>query len=109
MVKATSTSSSVAAPPLTTLFTQPDECKSLFTSLDTANTFSVSGRFKTWSYYQSNTADTQFSSCNPPGWDVKNFTFSPAVCPSGWVYYSVTLTPANADQRTHTQAYCCAR
>lgn len=104
----TSTVPSVAAPPLTTLFTQPSECASLFTSLGTVNTFSESGQVDTWSYYQSNTADAQFSSCNPPGWDLDNFTFSPAVCPSGWVYYRVTLTSSDTDQRAHTQAHCCA-
>ncbi|OAA43362.1 hypothetical protein BBO_04505 [Beauveria brongniartii RCEF 3172] len=108
MVTATSTSSCVAAPPLTTLFTQPNECTSLFTSLNTTNTFYESGQLETWSYYQSNTADARFSSCNPPGWDINNFTFSPAVCPSGWIYYFVTLTPAGRDERTYTQEHCCA-
>ncbi|TQV94878.1 hypothetical protein IF1G_06889 [Cordyceps javanica] len=112
MAKATSTVSSAAAPPLTTLFTQPGECASLFKNLNVTSTFYKSSQFTTWEYYhqyyQSNMADTQFSSCNPPGWDHDNFTFSPAVCPSGWIYYNAALTSSDTGQRTHSEAHCCA-
>lgn len=108
MARATLTARSAAAPPLNTVFTQPSECTSMFTSAS-ASTFSRGSQFKTWSYYESDTADGQFSSCNPPGWDVNNFTFSPAVCPSRWIYYDATWKSAGRNPRTYSQAYCCAR
>ncbi|KAJ4151526.1 hypothetical protein LMH87_012218 [Akanthomyces muscarius] len=108
MATATATVPSATAPALTALFTQPSECALLFTSLDIENTFTGGGPVEIRSYYQSNTANARFSSCNPPGWDLDNFTFSPAVCPSGWVYYRVTLTSSDIGQRAYTQACCCA-
>jgi len=52
--------------------------------------------------------DDRFSSCQPPGWDSgpteSPFSFSPAVCPSGWTAYSLSTTLS-----TITIAYCCDR
>lgn len=61
-----------------------------------------------YSYYVSNTADPKYSSCQPPGWDEHSFTFSPAVCPSGWTYYAgKEETPDSG--KPYSRAFCCAR
>ncbi|KAJ6779560.1 hypothetical protein PWT90_10012 [Aphanocladium album] len=112
MAKATPTSSTtVALPPLTTIFIQPSNCASLFTGFNftSTRTGSYKNSFTTWTASQSNTADPRFSSCNPPGWDVAGFTFSPAVCPSGWIYYSASQAAPDSRQRAHSLASCCAR
>jgi hypothetical protein len=52
-------------------------------------------------------ADDRFSSCQPSGWSSRYqmtaFSFSPAVCPSGWTAYNLMV--GNSD----TVATCCER
>jgi hypothetical protein len=71
----------------------------------------------------SDVSDPRFTSCQPPGWSTmlpeSRFTFSPAVCPSGWTahrvftsLYSTTITTVSSTRfsyGTATTAQCCAR
>ena len=67
----------------------------------------------------SDASDQRFTSCQPPGWTTVPeipFTFSPAVCPSGWTQshistniYSTVISSTKSRQLTATTAYCCAR
>jgi hypothetical protein len=56
----------------------------------------------------SNSADPRFATCQPSGWaavpPASRFSFSPAVCPSGWTAYDLGTTAASV-----STAYCCAR
>lgn len=116
--RSSSTTRSPTISAMTTPFVQPNSCASLWkmeTTLITTN-----GTKSPLTILMSNTADPKFSSCQPDGWDLnasKPFTFSPAVCPSDWVYcdlqQSVSHIPITEYHTylttTFSMAYCCAR
>lgn len=86
--------------PLTTQFSQRDECRYLFD--EDRETVFPDG--VTVTYSTTNRYDTAFSSCQPSGWEVDYFQFSPAICPSGWTYNDMGTT-----EYAVSTAYCCAR
>jgi hypothetical protein len=102
---------------LYTPFVQPSTCSNIFstTTLTTTLTHtyitSHSTTFSTTVFVArlavSDAADPRFTTCQPPGWasvvPESRFSFSPAVCPSGWTAYSLNTAEAV------TTAYCCAR
>lgn len=59
--------------------------------------------------------DAAFSACQPPGWDKieprYRFTFSNAVCPSGYNYNQLSDLYSNQPNTAtiQTTAYCCPR
>jgi hypothetical protein len=121
-VSATATSS--ALPPLTTQFVQQGDCANIWhvTSLVTQDTsyyyYSSAGARssetrtynRTVTLLESTAAGEQFASCQPSGWS-PGFSFSPAVCPSGWTYYGMTApgTIVSSYRSIHSVAACCAR
>jgi hypothetical protein len=60
----------------------------------------------------SDTADPRVSACQPSGWaDVvpsSLWTFSPAVCPSGWTAYKLATDLAGPELSTYSSAVCCS-
>lgn len=96
-------------PALTTLFEQPTDCRSIYT-LSNSTIDYRDGTLTSLSYFVSDAADAKYTSCQPSGWDENNRTFSPAVCPSGWVYFDgVERTIGGRQSTTRTTAACCAR
>jgi hypothetical protein len=100
-----------------TPFAQPATCSDIFstttltTTLTTTYVTSGSTTLSSSVYAAkvavSNPADPRFTTCQPPGWagvvPESRFSFSPAVCPSGWTaHYLGTAGPV-------TTAHCCAR
>jgi hypothetical protein len=55
----------------------------------------------------------EFTSCQPSGWDSvtpeSRFSFSPAVCPSGWATWEIGTTTREQDDEIVTTAWCCPR
>ena len=99
---------------LTTPFVQPSECESYWylTSGSTEDYYHGSS----FSILVSDPADKRFSSYQPSGWNnvatEDRFSFSPAVCPSDWVYYDMaeaTSTTNGSIEAIYSTAYCCAR
>ncbi|OBT76612.1 hypothetical protein VF21_05302 [Pseudogymnoascus sp. 05NY08] len=97
---------------LTTPFVQRPECASIW-DLTTFSSL-VSGVSKDITVLVSDAADERFASCQPPGWEsivpASRFSFSPAVCPSGWTYYNMapSETRTKGKDTTMSTAYCCA-
>lgn len=104
---------------LTTPFVQPPECTSIWSL--SSDTLWFHGVHTTLTILSSDQADPRFTSCQPSGWDrvpaANRFTFSPAVCPRGWVYHHMAATESGVENRTadtsrystYSTAYCCAR
>ncbi len=102
---------------LPTAFVQPATCTDIFSTsvLTTTITYTQveygSTTLSTTAYEASITvsdpADPRFAACQPPGWasvaPESRFSFSPAVCPSGWTAYDLDTV---GDVST---AFCCAR
>ncbi|KAH8890375.1 hypothetical protein GQ53DRAFT_842151 [Thozetella sp. PMI_491] len=95
-----------------TPYSYPSECTGVwaFTSAATYGNFPT-----TVAIALSDREDPRFAPCQPSGWaDVvpeSRFSFSPAVCPSGWTAYSIATQPLFANNRfiaTGSTAYCCA-
>lgn len=108
---------------MTTPFVQPPSCQSIFLTTEltdypyTTNLFytSPTGRDIYASPTRlpvlvSNTADSRFSTCQQSGWNQGEypFTFTAAVCPSGWVMYNAQARDVYYEHST-SRAYCCAR
>lgn len=57
----------------------------------------------------SDPADERFASCQPLGWNTilprSRFTFSPAVCPSQWLAWSIQVSSSMG--KKVTTAFCC--
>lgn len=100
---------------LTTPFVQRPDCASIWDLTSVPSR--VSGVSTSVTILVSDAADEGFASCQPSGWDsivpANRFSFSPAVCPSGWTYYAMASTVSVADngrdESTFSTAYCCAR
>ncbi|KAH6958133.1 hypothetical protein DER45DRAFT_612653 [Fusarium avenaceum] len=86
----------------TTPFKQPSACESNF-----AETSALSTNNRT-TYTVPVLQSTAKPSCYPPAWKdaalESRFDFYPAVCPSGWVYYSMGIDQMDGDIST---AWCC--
>ncbi|KFZ20633.1 hypothetical protein V502_03115 [Pseudogymnoascus sp. VKM F-4520 (FW-2644)] len=99
---------------LKTPFVQRPDCASIWDL--TSVPLRVSGVSTSVTILVSDAADERFASCQPSGWDsivpASCFSFSPAVCPSGWTYYAMASTVSVADngrdESTFSTAYCCA-
>ncbi|OIW22636.1 hypothetical protein CONLIGDRAFT_687461 [Coniochaeta ligniaria NRRL 30616] len=113
----------------TTPFVQPSFCADLF-STTTVSEFPVR-ETGTTSYGYSNRVvtalvpdgnDPRFTSCLPDGWAAKpsqyQYTFSPAVCPSGWIAHAIgpywerdgvasTTSMGSSSGQQASTAYCC--
>ena len=101
---------------LTTPFVQPaTECASIWEP-ETVRTFG-NGTSLTLTVLASDAADPQFTSCQPSGWATNlpahKFSYSPAVCPSGWTYWGMEGTTKIDDKASaadvFTSALCCDR
>jgi hypothetical protein len=100
---------------LTTPFVQPPTCSDIFSTTSITrswttvsySSFSYSTVIITGYITVSNRDDPRFAACQPSGWaevpTQSQFSFSPAVCPSGWTAYGLDTTAA-----TVSTAYCCA-
>lgn len=88
---------------LTTPFKQQPGCESHFTTTSVIST-DVGGTILTTPLVISEIVE----SCYPSGWDSvvpeSRLCFSPAVCPSGWLYYNMA-----EEEPTLSTAYCCNR
>lgn len=114
----------------TTPFVQPSFCADLF-STTTVSEFPVSQSDNIHGYVNRTVTalvpdgnDPRFTSCLPGGWAAKpsqyQYTFSPAVCPSGWMAYAIgpdwewdsvtsTTTKRSSSGQQASTAYCCPR
>lgn len=97
---------------LTTPFDQRPECTSLW-DLTSGPTW-TDGSSTTLTILALDTADARFSACQPLGWTpAGHFTFSPAVCPSGWTYWhmreSLCWNQKASSSVICSTAYCCNR
>lgn len=97
---------------LTTPFDQKPECTSIW-DLTSTPTW-TDGSSTTLTILASDTADTRFLSCQPSGWNpAGHFTFSPAVCPSGWTYWhmreNLCWNEKASSSVVCSTAYCCNR
>ncbi|KAL2794620.1 hypothetical protein BJX66DRAFT_303485 [Aspergillus keveii] len=94
----------------TTPFSEPDDCH-----VDERRTLTqvVDGTTSTLRYLISDPALPDFASCQPSGWDAiipeRRFSFSPAVCPSGWATFEIGTTTREQDDEVVTTAWCCSR
>ncbi|KAK4184573.1 hypothetical protein QBC35DRAFT_48388 [Podospora australis] len=108
-----STSTRSADLHLTTPFVAPDpKCHSIFSKTVITDSFwwNVNMRsISTLTAFVSDSADLEFQSCMPEGWDPtltpssSRFVFSPAVCPESWTMYRVMSMNAGL-----STGYCCA-
>ncbi|KAK3897131.1 hypothetical protein C8A05DRAFT_20042 [Staphylotrichum tortipilum] len=110
MASATSTSATGSILALPTPFIQPTTCTDIFSISVLTITVGEKDNHVTTStaaFTLSDVSDPRFTSCQPPGWagvvPESRFTFSPAVCPSGWTAYML------ASESQLNMAYCCAR
>ncbi|KAL3451402.1 hypothetical protein BJX65DRAFT_303984 [Aspergillus insuetus] len=93
----------------TTPFSEPEGChvneRSTLTEV-------VDGTTSTLRYLISDPALPEFTSCQPSGWDSiipeSRFSFSPAVCPSGWATFEIGTTTREEDDEIVTTAWCCS-
>lgn len=89
---------------ISTPFVQPSDCKTQWKTT-TVRASVVSGTTVMTSVMVSEPAAT----CYPPGWDgvtpESRLSFSPGVCPEGWVYYAM----AEDDSPAASTAFCCNR
>ncbi len=101
---------------LTTPFVQPAaECASIWEP-ETIQTFG-NGTSLTLTVLASDAANPRFTSCQPSGWatnlPARRFSYSPAVCPSGWTYWDMEETTTIDDKAStadvFTSALCCDR
>lgn len=104
---ANTTTTSVLA--MITPFTQQPSCTDIFYTTSIIYSFAVINYSTvTASISMSNQADPRFTTCQPSGWasvvPESRFSFSPAVCPSGWIANDIYTIGASI-----TTAYCCAR
>lgn len=114
MASTTATATVTALLGLTTPFVQQPSCTDIW-ELTTVSTLTY-GSSTTYAVLASNSADARFASCQPSGWanvvTQSRFSFSPAVCPSGWTYYdmaaTIVATAPTGPFPTHSAAYCCA-
>ncbi|KAL2208094.1 hypothetical protein CC79DRAFT_808557 [Sarocladium strictum] len=73
--------------------------------------------FKDWRespyswYIYSDPQDPRFTNCQPSGWadrpSSQRFSFSPAVCPSHWIWSNIRVE-GKFDLHEHTTAQCCS-
>ncbi|KAK3376335.1 hypothetical protein B0T24DRAFT_618474 [Lasiosphaeria ovina] len=94
---------------LTTPFVRPPSCGEIFSTSSIVSSYWWDDySLTTVQVLASDAADPRFASCQPPGWgavvSASRFSFSPAVCPTGWTAYSVKALAAQS-----TTAYCCDR
>ncbi|KAK4163838.1 hypothetical protein QBC43DRAFT_54378 [Cladorrhinum sp. PSN259] len=116
----TSFSTPISRPPLITPFVQPPSCTDIFitTSATFVVSYSFSNHTSTLPLFLSDAANPSLSACHAPGWDSGDglrdkFSFSPAVCPSGWTAYDIRATTRNGDPElpasTTSTAHCCSK
>lgn len=102
---ANTTATSVLA--MTTPFMQQPSCTDIFSTTFVIENFNFNSTL-TASIAVSDQADPRFTVCQPSGWasviPESRFSFSPAVCPSGWTASDIQTTGTSI-----TAAYCCAR
>lgn len=104
-----SPTATVPMPAFTTPFPQPTSCSSVLTT--TVRYYSGYGTTSSRTLLLPDTSDPRYVAClNPAG----QFTFSPAVCPQGWIawWLGQTNPPPGAPTISNTvylsTAYCCA-
>lgn len=115
---ATTTTSSTSSPTapvpnfaFTTPFPQPESCSSLLTT--TVSTYSDFGTTSSRTFLLPDTSNPRYAACLAPA---SHFTFSPAVCPQGWVAWWLGRTsalptatsPPGSTPLLISTAYCCA-
>lgn len=107
-IATTTTTGTYNGPPpsLITQFVQPTSCTSLFAVFST-QLASDSVHRTTTTIFTSDASNLSFSPCQPAGWDQASFSFSPAVCPSSWTYFSMSTTISG--KVPVSVAACCAR
>lgn len=109
-----------AVVPMTTPFAMPSGCLDYnggTVSIDSSQLYSVSNNtFAVGTTLRMNEDVLQRPSCLPSG--IQNATYFPAVCPSGWTYYSMVPPDSYTWLTTNstlgypammTTAYCCPR
>ncbi|KAK1954547.1 hypothetical protein LY78DRAFT_594003 [Colletotrichum sublineola] len=88
---------------ITSPWVQPSDCETHWST----TTWQSTGAIITSS--QAFTVSTPVASCNPPGWDrfgpESRLSFSPGVCPKGWVYNGM----AEDGSPAASTAFCCQR
>ncbi|EGX88715.1 hypothetical protein CCM_08761 [Cordyceps militaris CM01] len=113
---ATSTNATVLVlPQLTTQFVPPSQCTPVqnWTPATVAVTLGDSQGNTTYSQILLPVTNAQFSACQPSGWNHINssylFSFSKAVCPSGYNYNQLSDLFNNQPntETIRTTAYCC--
>ncbi|KAK0632585.1 hypothetical protein B0T14DRAFT_504639 [Immersiella caudata] len=90
------TSVSVPIPALTTRWTAPTFCSTLWTYYATNSSDRIS-----WLLHQPGVT-AENADCRPPGWYISQGTFSPAVCPYRWASVEVKI-----QQNDLTSIQCC--
>jgi len=102
--------------PLATPFVPPPECTSIWSAAVVST--SANGSSLTLTILASDAANPRFTSCQPQGWatniPARRFSYSPAVCPSGWTYRGMEETTKINDRGHHianifSTAICCDR
>ncbi|KAL3482637.1 hypothetical protein BJX62DRAFT_245699 [Aspergillus germanicus] len=87
--------------------------------IETGNCFNFANRLKPSvvrgetqysPYLVSDPANEGFTTCQPSGWGSvvpeSRFSFSPAVCPSGWAAWEIGTTAAEVGSGVVTTAWC---
>jgi len=102
---------------LTTPFIQPPGCERDLTqtrkspSIEYIQTYTVLNSTRTYTKNTYIPVLEPVASCVPSGWDKivpqSRYHFSPAVCPSAWIYYD--MAAVTSDGSSATTAFCCAR
>ncbi|KAL4758192.1 uncharacterized protein BDW70DRAFT_162773 [Aspergillus foveolatus] len=91
---------------LTTPFNPPPDCSIQDLTTITATSHSTA---ETVPVLLSDPADPRFTECQPSNWasapSSSRFSYSPAVCPSDWLAWSIATTELQAE--TVTTAWCC--
>ncbi len=94
-----------------TAFTQPHSCTGQFSTTSHLYYNSTESDTTHVTLAISDTANSQFTTCQPPGWDTvvpdSRFVFSPGVCPQLWTAYDLSATTTQY-LTTVSSAYCCS-
>ena len=94
---------------LSTPFIQPSGCESHWTLTVVPSTTTQRFPVATSVFMISVLVSKPVASCYPSGWDrlvpEQRFQFRPAVCPSGWTYYDMTVD----NVQSTSSAFCCNR
>lgn len=94
-----------------TAFAQPPSCTGQFSTTSYLYFNSTNSVTTYVTLAISDTLSSQFTTCQPPGWDTvvpeNRFVFSPGVCPQSWTAYDLSATTTQY-LTTISSAYCCS-